>query len=98
MLKFLKQNWKLLGGNQTKQLPRFFVMCEHLPGEFIEDNLSLENKWFPPVSSKVFTMLNLDGNFEKVKTTSPDAALALTVELHAFMEWDPSPEVDLRPE
>ena len=35
-------------------------------------------------------MLSSDGNFEKVKPANPDAALALAVELHAFMEMDPS--------
>ena len=33
-------------------------------------------------------MPNSDGNFENVN--QPDAALALAVELHAFMEMDPS--------
>ena len=56
---------KLLGSNQTKQSPRLFVMYEHLLGEFIGDNPSSENKWSLLVSSKVFTMLNTDGNFER---------------------------------
>ena len=89
MLKFLQHNWKLLDSNRTKQTPRFFVMCKHLIGELIEDNLSSKNKWFLPVSSKD-SDAQLRWELRKSKPASPYAALALAVELHAFMETDPT--------
>ena len=87
MLKLLKQNWKLLGSNQTKRSPRFFVMYElsvYRGQPLIEEQMVL--------TSFIEGLLDAQLRWElrKSKPASPDAALALAVELHAFMEMDPS--------
>ena len=64
--------------------PRFFVMCEHRGQLLIEEQMVLTS-FFESLHDA-----QLRWELRKRKPASPDAALALAVELHAFMEMNPS--------
>ena len=65
-------------------------MFEHLQKEYIGDNESLNNKCFFPSFVDGLHDAQLRWELKKSKVVMPEAAVALEIELNAFMEMDSS--------